>query len=140
MMSYRGKTGFLGSYKGRDVYGMSWEEFQHRVDYLDYLCKDLYYINDYKDYLIDSQGLIIGELHDSVILYEKCIPYVLVLQSEEEKVEMKEVKAIYVAEIASPKETTKQAEPAESVLKIAETALDYSMYSKVVDDFFKNLK
>ena len=109
-MGYYGKTGLIGSWKGKDVVIVfSREEIEH---------DDKIYVVASEKYMMVHHGTVIGTLTDSGGVIE-CKPHPFSIpkkkKAEEERGKRKEV----VVE--------------------EKTIEDFNEYTKIVDDFFKNL-
>lgn len=150
-MSYRGKSGYLGEYRGQSVYGVSLSQYREMVESKDPWIQNncYYYINDCNDYLIEK-NYIIGTLTDLVERYEVPlhVSKYTVFQPREEKREYplwKEVQT-FTEETKKTEETkvdigavaTKT--PVSEPIPQIDQDFDFSIYTKIVDDFFQKLK
>lgn len=150
-MSYRGKSGCLGAYKGQSVYGVSLSQYREMIESKDPRIQNncYYYINDCNDYIIEK-NYVIGTLIDHVERYEVPlhVSKYTVFQPREEKREYplwKEVQT-FTAETKKTEEakadtgaTTKKTPVSEPIPQI-DSNFDFSIYTKIVDDFFQKLK
>ena len=158
-MSYRGRNGYLGDYRGQSVYGVSLSQYREMIEKKDpRIHKDCYYyINDCNDYIIEK-NFVIGELTDHVKRYEVQlhVSKYTVFQPKEEKREYplwKEVQT-FTAEtektkevkVATPKEVGIDTGAVAAKIPVSEPIpqieqdFDFSIYTKIVDDFFQKLK
>lgn len=158
-MSYRGKNGYIGEYKGQSVYGVSLIRYREMIESKDPRIQGdwYYYINDCNDYIIDK-NYVIGTLTDHV---ERCeaplhVSKYTVFQPREEKREYPlwkevqtftaETKKTEEVKVTTPKEVgidtgavavkTPVSEPIPQI----DSNFDFSIYTKIVDDFFQKLK
>lgn len=150
-MSYRGKSGYLGEYRGQSVYGVSLSKYREMIESKDPWIQNncYYYINDCNDYIIEK-NYVIGTLTDHV---ERCeaplhVSKYTVFQPREEKMEYslwKEVQTFTTEtkkteEIKADTGTTAKKTPVSEPIPQIDQDFDFSIYTKIVDDFFQKLK
>lgn len=150
-MSYRGKSGYLGEYRGQSVYGVSLSKYREMIESKDPWIQNncYYYINDCNDYLIEK-NYIIGTLTDHV---ERCeaplhVSKYTVFQPREEKMEYSlwkdartfttETKKTEEVKVDTEAVATKT--PVSELIPQIDQDFDFSIYTKIVDDFFQKLK
>ena len=150
-MSYRGKSGYLGEYRGQSVYGVSLSKYREMIESKDPWIQNncYYYINDCNDYMIEK-NYVIGTLTDHV---EHCetplhVSKYTVFQPREEKREYplwKEVQT-FTAETKKTEEAKANTGAVATKTPVCEPIpqidqdFDFSIYTKIVDDFFQKLK
>lgn len=150
-MSYRGKSGYLGEYRGQSVYGVSLSKYREMIESKDPWIQNncYYYINDCNDYMIEK-NYVIGTLTDHV---ERCevplhVSKYTVFQPKEEKMEYslwkevqtftEETKKTEEAKVDTGAVATKT--PVSEPIPQIDQDFDFSIYTKIVDDFFQKLK
>lgn len=150
-MSYRGKSGYIGEYHNRSVYGVSLSQYRKMIESKDPRIRNncYYYINDCNDYIID-QNFVIGELTDHVTRYETPlhVSKYTVFQPKEEKMEYSLWKGVqtFTAETKKTEEVKADTGAVATKTPISEpipqidTNFDFGIYTKVVDNFFQELK
>ena len=156
-MSYRGRSGYLGDYRGQSVYGISLSQYCEMIESKDPRIQNncYYYINDCNDYIIEK-NYVVGELTDHVERYE--VPLHVskysVFQPKEEKLEYSSWKAVQnfaketekteEVKVTTPKEVDTGAVateiPVSEPIPQIDQDFDFSIYTKTVDDFFQKLK
>ena len=158
-MSYRGKSGYIGEYRGQSVYGVSLNKYREMIESKDPQIQNncYYYINDCNDYMIEK-NYVIGTLTDHV---ERCEAQLHVLRytvfhPKEEKIEyslLKETQTFTTetekteeVKVTTPKEVgidtggVAMKTPVSEPIPQIDSNFDFSIYTKIVDDFFQKLK
>lgn len=150
-MSYRGKSGYIGEYRGQSVYGVSLSQYCKMLDSEDSRIYNncYYYINDCNDYMIE-QNYVIGTLTDHV---ERCeaplhVSKYTVFQPREEKMEYSLWKETQTFTTETKKTEEAKADtgavtmktPVSEPIPQIDSNFDFSIYTKIVDDFFQKLK